>query len=111
MRTSNSKLSQVQKSELKSLKQDFENRGGVIVQNVDKGVTVAIVEAFPGSNTMRVSTSVQSPDERKFRRKVGEFHALQNMENERFIVLPKSGDIPEYAEVLAYDFGIANEIN
>jgi hypothetical protein len=69
---SNSKLTPLQKMDLKDLKfaakaQDIQlaHNGQTTVAYQNKG------------NTVELALSVTSPDETKFRRKVGEFHALE----------------------------------
>lgn len=69
---SNTKLTDFQKFEL----MDFKDRAR------DEGVTLAhngqTTTAFlPLGNTVKFALSVASPDEVKFRRKVGEYHALE----------------------------------
>ena len=71
MQTSNTKLNADQKSERKQLKYAAKIKGWTIAEN---GVTT-LVYAKKG-NTVEFSMSVTSPDESKFRRKVGEFYAL-----------------------------------
>lgn len=71
MQTSNTKLNAEQKSIRKDLKFEAKSRGWTIAEN---GVTT-LVYADKG-NTMEFSISVTSPEESKFRHKVGEFYAL-----------------------------------
>lgn len=66
---SNTKLSAAQKDDLKALKKYFK---GELANNGE--TTVAYM---PLGTTVEFSLAVMSPDEEKFRRKVGEYHALQ----------------------------------
>lgn len=95
---SNTKLNSVEKSDLKQRLAVFP---GVIVANSVTGVTVAVCEVFPGSNTVKVSTSVQSPDELKFRAKVGKFNALCNMEAGIYVNFPTPFDPLDFADMLS----------
>lgn len=75
--TSNSKLNVLQKQIRRENKAAFDRAGGVLAR-VD-GVTVALVRT--GENTGMFSVSVASRDEKKDRRKVGEFYALKRWAN------------------------------
>lgn len=76
---SNSKLTPEQKIERKELMQIMRDSGGEIMQDSENGATAVILSEFPGSRMVRVSFSFMSPDETKFRRKVGEYWALRRM--------------------------------
>ncbi len=76
---SNSKLNDVQKTERKQLMQQFLETDSTIDQNPETGVTMVTVRDFPNSKMVRISFSFMSDDEQKFRRKVGEYHALHRM--------------------------------
>lgn len=76
---SNSKLTPEQKIQRKQLMQTMRDSGGEIMQDSENGVTAVILYEFPGSRMVRVSFSFMSPDETKFRRKVGEYWALRRM--------------------------------
>lgn len=79
MTQSNTKLSKIQKEILAEYKADYPN-----IKLVTDGVTTFAYE-FKG-NTVRFATSVMSPNEKKFRRKVGEYQAMLNLvENDRFV--------------------------
>ncbi len=79
MTQSNTKLSAVQKEILAEYKADYPN-----VFFATDCVTTFAYE-YKG-NTVRFSTSVMSPNEKKFRRKVGEYHAMMNLvDNDRFV--------------------------
>lgn len=70
---SNTKLNPMQKDARVNMRALFE---GQLLQNGQ--TTVAYVER---GNTVEFSLSVCSPDEKKFRRKVGEYHALSAFEH------------------------------
>lgn len=76
---SNSKLNDVQKTERKQLMQVLVDTKGEMYQDPETGVTMVAVPEFAGSRMMRVSFSFMSPDETKFRRKVGEYWAMRRM--------------------------------
>ena len=63
----------MQKTEHINMRALFEGR---LVQN--DGTTIAFIER---GNTVEFSLSVCSPDEKKFRAKVGEYHALMAFEH------------------------------
>ena len=100
MNASNSKLSAEQKEIFKGMKADFT---GEIFSFPEAGLTIAI--EHKGLNTSRVAMSVMSPDETKFRRKVGKYHALSKlMYNGEFMTVPRV--VPSYfAITLAEYFG------
>ena len=103
MNQSNSKLNKDEKIILREMKLDFDSREGEIFSYPETGVTIAI--EHKGVHTSRVSMSVMSPDEKKFRRKVGEYHALNNlMYNDRFMTVPRV-DALSFALYLAEYFG------
>ena len=85
--SSNSKLTPEQKISRKVMLRAVVNRGGRVYS--DGRVTLCLIPEFAGSRMMRVSVSVISPDELKFRRKVGEYHALSRMfDRAEFIIIP-----------------------
>lgn len=94
--SSNSKLNDLQKYELREMKAGFGYEKGVIVQ-VD-GVTVVLTRT--GKNSGKFTASVASLDEKKIRRKVGEFHALTRWMNGN--ELPCRLASPEYTAVYGY---------
>ena len=100
MNQSNSKLCAEQKEILKGMKADFT---GEIFSFPEVGLTIAI--EHKGLNTSRVAMSVMSPDEKKFRRKVGEYYALSKfMYNGEFMTVPRV--VPScFAITLAEYFG------
>lgn len=98
---SNTKLNKAQKFDMKINLANLLASGGAIYANAESGVTVAVKPAFPGSNTVKVSTSVSSPKEKKFRPSVGKHKALENMLNEIYIVMPTPRDVEYLAEHLS----------
>lgn len=97
---SNSKLNAVQKDSRKNMLIDHEANGGEIFSFPQYFATVAIVPEFTGSNMSCMSVSVCSPDETKFRRKVGEFYALDKLFAGECVKMPT----PVVAEYFASDF-------
>jgi len=71
----NTKLTADQKEFLKNLKEEMSD---VKVLNLDNKTTIAFKRL---GNTVEFALSVMAPTEKKFRRKVGEFHALRKFEN------------------------------
>ena len=67
----NTKLNDHQKEILKELKEIL---NGVQVLNLDDKTTIAFK---PLGNTVEFALSVKAPTEKKFRRKVGVFYAMQ----------------------------------
>ena len=70
--TSNTKLTAVEKDVLKDMKADANFDGIKLVSNVETTIAYLVL-----GNSVEFATASASPDELKFRRKVGEFHALQ----------------------------------
>jgi hypothetical protein len=99
MTFSNSKLTKLQKSERKVMLADILQAGGSI-STVD-GVTVVIVPEFPGSNMARMSLSFAAPEELKYRRKVGEFHALTRHYDNQSVPVPVFFEAQSVAEVFS----------
>ena len=91
---SNSKLTQAEKMILRDMR--AEQEGTVLYRSFD----TAIVAKF-GPNTVKFATSVRSPNEKKSRNKVGEFHARTRFEYEQTAVL-NLGDFLYLVE--AFDF-------
>ena len=85
--TVNSKLNVHEKALRKQMRDEFDRLGGMIYSFPGYSATVAIMEEFPGSRMMLVSVSIAEPRESKFRRKVGEFHALRRMFEAEYIKL------------------------
>ena len=84
--TSNTKLNALQKQWTKDTKAMFNKCGGTIAQM--GRFTVAKMPEFKGSKMARFSVSYCSPDEKKFRPKVGEHFVLRRMSSKEFITLP-----------------------
>lgn len=72
---SNSKLTEYEKAERKRFKAELLAAGGVLV--LVGAVTVALERT--GRTSGHFAVSIASPDEKKIRRKVGEYHALARM--------------------------------
>ena len=84
---SNTKLSKVQKMGLVEMQQIHSEDSGELYFFPDVGLTVAML---PAGNVCRVATAINSPWEKKFRRKVGAFKALERLENgeDMLILMP-----------------------
>lgn len=80
--SSNSKLTPEQKQTLKMWKALLPKDATLEMR---AGFTVLCV---PGGNVTHVYSSVASPDEKKIRRKVGEFYALQRWTCQPGFILP-----------------------
>lgn len=92
---SNSKLTPEQKIERKDMLSLLNTADGYIMQDGETGATAAIMPEFPGSRMVRVSFSFMSPDEIKFRRKVGEYWTMYRMfYRDEFVTIPKIS-VPE----------------
>lgn len=81
---SNSKLTSEQKRDRKEMLESVYI--GEIVYIANNGETT-IVYCRVGSN-ITFATSIMSPNEKKFRRKVGEYHALTRYINGETVMLP-----------------------
>lgn len=94
---SNTKLSSIEKQDLKVFKAGMP-------KNMAFGQCgrVTVLAQITG-NVVRFSTSVASPDEQKFRRKVGQYHATDRWHNNEISVAPTPPNFygervsPEYA--------------
>ncbi len=94
---SNSKLTKAQKQALRTLRAYFLADGGQLASLAP--MTVAYMPT--GTNTAEISTSIASPNEKKFRRKVGEYHALMRyFVDGRTVSVPKGYGALGYAESL-----------
>lgn len=85
---SNTKLTKKQKAQRREWLDELEYAGGEVQSS---GVfTVAKLPDFHGSKMAHFSVSVCSDNEMKFRRKVGEYHALRRLMefNGNWITLP-----------------------
>jgi len=98
---SNSKLTKEQKEARKVRKAAIVAQGGAIVTSFDGRVTLAFVPEFQGSRMLAVGVSVASPNERKIRAKVGEYHALDNLMFGNAIKVPDGVDMYALADVIA----------
>ena len=96
---SNSKLTLEQKRDRKEMRADFDTMGdGFINQYPEFGVTIV---GRMLQNTMQVAVSIMSPDETKFRRKVGEYHALVNFYNAETIPVSIDTNLEDFAAVIS----------
>ena len=86
MARSNSKISKAQKAELKAFKR--KNPDAVFFSDPDTRVTLLIVPT--GTGLVQVFSSVCSEEETRFRRKVGEYHAMMRYESsDSGLILPE----------------------
>lgn len=67
------KLSKWHHDDLKQMRKDQENPSFAVFHFPEKRVTVG-VKYTPGHNAARTFVSLASPEENKFRKKVGEYH-------------------------------------
>ena len=95
----NTKLTKDQKAERREWMDELEYAGGEVANAGN--ITVAKLSDFPGSKMAHFSVSVCSDTEKKFRRKVGEYHALRRLMefNGSWITLP--------ANITAYGLAVA----
>ena len=82
---SNTKLFPEQKQYVKDF--EWENPTAGFFNNGE--TTVLIKPEFKGSRMWIVSMSTMSPDEKKFRKYVGRYFALSNMENGQYVLMNK----------------------
>lgn len=96
---SNTKLSHIDKADLKVFKEGM-------TKNMAFGQCgrVTVLVQITG-NVVRFSTAVASPDEQKFRRKVGQFHAAARWHNDEISVTPTP--VSFYGERITAEF-VAN---
>ena len=80
---SNTKLTQDQKDTLKYWKKD--NPDAVFFNN--GVVTACIMQEFSISRMYRVTLSTMSPDENKFRNKVGQYFAFDSMDKGKGVLM------------------------
>lgn len=102
---SNTKLTQDQKELLQDLRNVQNCDAFAVLQTQDKTITVA-VEYTPGHNCAKIAVSVASPDEKKARRKVGEFIARESLHYGISIPYPVGEDrwAGKDAEYIAREF-------
>lgn len=104
MTVSNSKLTPEQKDTRKRWLNDLEYFNGEIA--TAGYFTVAKIPLFNGSRMANFSVSKRSLDEQKFRRKVGEYHALRKLlayPNEN-ILLPNEFSAMDFAQMLNSEY-------
>lgn len=90
--TSNSKLDNLQKEILQDMRENDEN-----VTVVTNGYDTVIAFEMMGEN-VRFATAIKSPDEKKFRFKVGEYHARCRLDEGRWAILTQ-GDFDNMRDV------------
>ena len=89
MNTSNTKLTKEQKTMRKFFLEALQEQNGEIFSFPENNCTIVVIPEFTNSNMLRVSVSYSSDNEQKFRRKVGEYYALEKMfGNSEYIKLP-----------------------
>lgn len=99
MKKSNTKLNEVEKKVLKNFVAGMgADTGFAVCGNVTALAKIA------GPDTVRISTSVMSPDEKKHRPKVGMYVALTRMREGQYVTVPRYG---ASAKEVAEDFAIA----
>lgn len=98
--SSNSKLTPEQKQTLKMWKALLPKDATL------KALGRMTVLCVPGGNVTHVYSSVASRDEKKIRRKVGEFYALQRWTCQPGFILPGWWDAHEVLEVLNNYYGL-----
>lgn len=82
------KLDSYEKESLKIMLEEFEGNYGRMFSNPDAGVTVAVLPHFKGARFAKLAVAYAAGDERKFRRKVGQYLALTRLECGECITLP-----------------------
>lgn len=101
--TANTKLTKEQKAQRKEWLNEFKTFNGELA--FCGAFTVAKVSEFPGSKMAFFSVSVCSDKEQKFRRKVGEYHAMRNMlDIEEYVKLPSIVSALHFAEMLDVEY-------
>lgn len=80
---SNSKLTKFEKQNLKNLKSEFPH-----VKFADNGENL-VCAYFEQGNNIGFAFSIASPNEKKFRRKVGQYYAMLRVYDNRVAILPK----------------------
>jgi len=89
MTQSNTRLDAASKVDRRELLKSLRALGGEVFSFPNDGITIAIQPAFEGSRTMHVAVAVASPEEKKFRRKVGEYVALCHLVDGIVITVPR----------------------
>lgn len=57
--------------------------------NENNGVTMLVTQEFINSNVMQVTTAICSPDEKKYRKHVGEYLCAESFLNGQYINIPR----------------------
>ncbi len=106
--TANTKLTKEQKAQRREWLDEMEYLGGEVANAGN--ITVAKLSDFPGSKMAHFSVSVCSDTEKKFRRKVGEYHALRRLMEfyGEWVTLPAVISAQQFAESLADTYEEAN---
>lgn len=94
----NTKLDAWEKEELKKNLMHDAKLLGIRVINLDDATTMAFRVC---GNVVEFSLSVKSPDEQKFRRKVGQYHALVRILNNESVKMA-TGDFEAMCEHVWY---------
>jgi hypothetical protein len=87
----NSKLTKAQKIERKAMIVHNPEMRLYPFLNAGAGAIVACKFPFPGAKIAQFAVAICSPDEQKFRYKVGEFHAMQKLLDGQFLQVPCNG--------------------
>lgn len=82
MNPSNSKLTVAEKEILREMRKS----DSVYVLTDNRSVVIAYADA--GNGLIKFATSIKSPDEKKFRFKVGDYHARTRLDCGEFAILP-----------------------
>jgi hypothetical protein len=99
MKTSNTKLTKAQKQELKEFKKL--NPSYIFTHHPSEGLTLLFVPE--NTAKVRVHSALCSPDEQKYRRKVGEYTAMNRMDWEGGLLLPQPFNVQELADSIAQE--------
>ena len=98
MNQSNTKLTAEEKEMLVEMKIEFADLGGEVFYFPEHGLTIAML---PAGEVTQVATSVSSPNEKKFRRKVGAYKAVSRLMWEvEYMIVPMLAS----NEIWAYEF-------
>lgn len=98
---SNTKLTKVQKSDLRSMEAELLDRMGGWVTSGDGRVTVVWEPMFPGSRNLNVAWSIAARSEQKIRGKVGRYCAIVRLTSCESLPVEDGTDMYALAEVLA----------
>lgn len=115
MANSNSKLDTFDKQDRKRMLEEFKGLDGTLHSFPQYGVTIGIVpnakEGDTPSKTAMMYTSIASNEEKKFRRKVGEFHALNRWELGQGTIIPNPDYPGSFAEEIAATFDSVSDFS